>query len=125
MPSQLQHIHLVVSVSLVKPFKRRLRNVLPPVVIDGALEDEVEDIVDYSIVTSCRRNVPSVVEFRVRWKAVCDESWHEPKDFAHLQNTLTSFLQKLTKSQLVKVLKTLDSESLSRLPLFLPSLIGS
>jgi hypothetical protein len=77
MPSQLQRIHPVVSVSLAKPFKRRLGNVLPPVPIDGALEYEVEDIVDYNIVPSRRRNVPSVVEFRVRWKGACVDSWHE------------------------------------------------
>jgi hypothetical protein len=106
MPSQLQHIHPVVSISLVKPFKRRLGDVLPPVSIDGALEYEVEDIVDYNILTSRRRNVPSVVEFRVRWKGACDDSWHEPQDFEHSQDTLVSFLQKLTKSQRIKVLKT-------------------
>jgi hypothetical protein len=66
----------------------------------------VEDIVDYNIVTSRRGNVPSVVEFRVRWKGACDDSWHEPKDFEHSQDTLVSFLQKLTKSQRIKVLKT-------------------
>jgi hypothetical protein len=65
MPSQLQHIHPIVSVLQVKPFKRRLGDVLPPESIDSALEYEVEDIVDYNIVTSRRRNVPSVVEFRV------------------------------------------------------------
>jgi hypothetical protein len=125
MPSQLQHIHPIVSVSLVKAFKSRLGDVLPPVSIDGALEYEVEDIVDYNIMTSRRRNVPSVVEFRVRWKGACDDSWHEPQDFEHSQDTLVSFLQKLTKSQRIKVLKTFDSESLSRLPLSLRSLTGS
>jgi hypothetical protein len=98
---------------------------LPQVSIDSALEYEVEDIVDYNIVTSRRRNVPSVVEFRVRWKGACDDSWHEPKDFEHSQDTLVSFLQKLTKSQRVKVLETFDSGSLSRLQLSLRSLIGS
>jgi hypothetical protein len=125
MASQLQHIHLVVSVSLVKPFKRRSGDVLPPVLIDGTLEYEVDDIVDYNIVASRGRNVPSVVEFRVRWKGACDDSWHEPQDFEHSQDILVSFLQKLTKSQRIKVLKTFDLESLSRLPLSLRSLIGS
>jgi hypothetical protein len=71
----------------VKPLKARLGDVLPPVSINGALEYEVEDIVDYNIVTSRHCNVPYVVEFRVRWKGACDHSWHEPKDFEHLQDT--------------------------------------
>ena len=51
--------------------------------VDGNLEYELDSLVDYNIVHSRRRNVPPVVECRVRWKGSCEDSWHEPPDFVN------------------------------------------
>ena len=58
MPAHLKQIHPVVSVQLIKPFQQRKHEPLPPVVVNGELEFEVETIVDFNIVKS-RRYIPS------------------------------------------------------------------
>ena len=123
MPAHLSHIHPVVSTALIKPFHPRLGDPAPPIVIDDQEEFEVEDITDFNLLQSKRRDTPPVVEFRVRWKGSAEDSWHEPPDFENSQDILQSFLQKLPKKQRVRVLKAFDTVSLARLPFELRSLI--
>jgi hypothetical protein len=68
-------------------------------IINDEPEYEVESI-DFNLLRSKRRNGPTMVEFRVRWKGGYQDSWHEPIDF----------------EKRVAVLKALDSVSLERLP---------
>ena len=121
MPAHRKQIHPVVSVQLIKPFKQRKHELLPPVIVNGELEFEVETIVDFNIVKLHRKSVPSVVEFRVRWQGSCEDSWHEPCDFENAQDALEAYLSQLTLSRRKSVLKCFDPDSLQRLPAHLRS----
>jgi hypothetical protein len=58
-----------------------------------------------------------IAEFRVRWAGSCEDSWHEPVDFENAQDTLVSYLQKLTKADRIKVLlRAFDAKSFALLP---------
>jgi hypothetical protein len=123
LPSQLSRVHPVVSTQLIKPYKQRTGEPLPPVVINSELEFEVDDIIDFSIFKSRRKRERDIVEFRVKWKGSCEDTWHEPIDFEHCQDVLVSYLQRLTKSDRIKVLKAFDAQSFAWLPASIRSLI--
>ena len=124
MPSHLSYVHPVVSTSLLKPFRPRPGYEVSPVLVDGDLEFELDSIVDFHLLQSRRRNTAPVVEFWMRWKDFCEDTWHAPCDFEHAQDTLQRFLQQLPKQQRIKVLKAFDAASLARLPYEFRSLIG-
>jgi hypothetical protein len=115
MPAHLRHVHPVVSVSLIEPFKPRAAHPTP-VVISGEEGHELDSIIDFNVVRSKRRHIPDVVEFRVKWKGSFADTWREPCDFANAQDTLIVFLQRLTKPDRISVLKALDDKSFALLP---------
>jgi hypothetical protein len=80
--ANLMRLHPVVSVASIKPFWPCPNQPPPPVIIEGEEECEVDDIIDFNVVRSQRRNIPPIVEFRVRWKGAYDDSWHEPCDLS-------------------------------------------
>jgi hypothetical protein len=116
MPTHLSQIHPVVWIQLVKPYYARDDQSLPPIIINDEPEYEVESIVDFNLLRSKRRNGPTMVEFRVRWKGGYQDSWHEPIDFENATDSLVANLRQLTVKQRVAVLKAFDSVSLERLP---------
>jgi hypothetical protein len=116
MPTHLSQIHPVVSIQLVKPYYARDNQSLPPMIINDEPEYEVESIVNFNLLRSKRRNGPTMVEFRVRWKGGYQDSWHEPIDFENATDSLVAYLRQLTVKQRVAVLKAFDSVSLERLP---------
>ena len=117
-------IHPVVSVSLIKPYKPRAGAPPPPVVIAGALEWEVDAIVDHSVHTFESRDKSPIVEFRTKWKGPYLDTWHEPCDFEHAQDALCKYLlTRLTRSERAKVLRCFDTASLARLPAQLQSAV--
>jgi hypothetical protein len=116
MPAHLNHIHQVVSVSLIKPYKARVGQAPTPITVNSELEFEVEDIIDFNIVKSNRKTIPPVLEFRVRWKGCAHDSWHEPQDFANMVDTLCTYLQRLSKRDCVRVLRVCPADSLAWLP---------
>jgi hypothetical protein len=61
-------VHPTISVSLIKPFMARAGIAIPPVVIKGELEWEVDAIINHNVVKSKSANKPGLVEFKVRWK---------------------------------------------------------
>lgn len=125
MPTHLRRIHPVVSTSLVKKYKHRDGHSLPPAVSDlpDKEEYEVDSIQDFNIVTHKRHGVADVVEFRLRWKGSLEDTWHEPADLANALDVLVAYLQKLTKSDRIKVLKLFDLPTLDRLPASMRALI--
>lgn len=94
----------------------------PGVHVEGELEFQIDQICDHHLVRS-RRNVPAVVEFKLRWVDNAEDSWHEPCDLEHAQDVLVEYLEKLPKKTRVAVLKAFDSVSLSQLPETLQNLI--
>ena len=116
MPAQLSRVHPVVSTQLVKPYRQRAGGDVPPVVINAELEYEVDDILNYSIFKSRRKSERDIVEFRVKWKGPCEDSWHEPIDFEHCQDVLVAYLHRLTKPDRIKVLRAFDAQSFAWLP---------
>jgi hypothetical protein len=70
-------------VALIKPFRPQPNQPPSLVIIEGEEEWEVDDIIDFNVVHSQRRNVPTIIEFRVRWKGAYNDSWHEACDFEH------------------------------------------
>jgi hypothetical protein len=117
MAAHLSRIHPVVSVQLVKPYHARdNKQSLPPIIITDEPEYGVESIIDFNLLRSKRRNGPTMVEFRVRWKGGYQDSWHEPVDFENATDSLMAYLRQLTHKQRVAVLKAFDSVSLDRLP---------
>jgi hypothetical protein len=81
MPAQLKRVHPVVSTQLVKPCKQRAGGEVPPVLMDGELEYELDDIINHSIHKARRSTERVIVEFCVMWKGPCADSWREPIDF--------------------------------------------
>jgi hypothetical protein len=120
-PSHLSSMHDVISVSVLKPYRHR-PGVDPGVHVEGELEFQVDQIVEHHLLKS-RRNIPAVVEFRVRWIDNAEDSWHEPCDLEHAQDVLVEYLEKLKKPTRLAVLKAFDPVSLSRLPEGLQALI--
>jgi hypothetical protein len=94
-PSHLESMHNVVSVSVLKPYRSR-PGVDPGVHVEGELEFQIDQICDHHLVRS-RRNVPAVVEFKLRWVDNAEDSWHEPCDLEHAQDVLVEYLEKLPK----------------------------
>ena len=124
LPAHLRSIHPVVSVQLLKPHFQRPGQPLPSAVVDSDLEFELERIVDFHLVSSRKRDVPGIVEFRVRWKGgSLEDTWHEPDAFENAQHVLQSYLQQLNKRDRKRVLKLFDAASLERLPLTLRQII--
>jgi len=90
-------IHPVVHVSNLKPSQQSDRfgpRVEPPpeaVLIEGELEDEVEDILDKRV-----RNKGTLVEYLVQWKGwpLWEASWEPKSNLTHCQETLQAFEQR-------------------------------
>lgn len=123
MPQQLKHVHPVVSVSLLKPYRARVGVPIPDAPEADWQVHEVESVTDHNLVVSRRRNVSSVVEFRVKWKGSLEDTWHEPSDFGSAQHVLQMYLQSLTKKARVRVLRAFDPASLALLPEALRALV--
>jgi hypothetical protein len=114
LPASMQ-IHPTVSVSLVKPFMIRAGVDLPPVVINGELEWEVDAVVDHNIVQTKNKKT-TIVEFRVRWKGDYEDSWHEFVDFEHSIDSVQRYLKNnCTRAVRRRVLRALKPEELQRL----------
>jgi transposase InsO family protein len=88
------NIHPVVHVSNLKPSQRSDRfgpRVAPPpdaVVIDGEIEEEVEDILDKRVLNKGRR-----VEYLVQWKGLplWEASWEPKSHLTNCKGTLQAF----------------------------------
>ena len=78
LPKYLQ-IHPTVSISQVQPCYPRKGGVAPPVVIDDNLEWEVTAILNHNLVQNKSKS-KNLVEFKVQWKGVREDSWHEFSD---------------------------------------------
>ena len=116
MPQHLRHVHPVVSISLIKPYRHREGHELPAVIVDKDEHHEVDSVQDFNIVESRQKGVPSVVEFRVRWTGSLEDTWHEPPALRDCQDALNIFLQRLTKADRKTVIKLFDADSFNRLP---------
>jgi hypothetical protein len=109
-------IHSTVSVSLIKPFLPRL-GVIPPVNINDELEWEVEAVTSHNLLKSRRKDIPSVVEFKVQWKGNYETSWHEFVDFEHSVETVEAYIYTCPKSirlQIGKALKESERAQFSK-----------
>ena len=111
LPSNLQ-IHPRVSVTLVKPYKSRDNLEIQPVWIDGALEWEVEAIVDHHVVKTKSKKKQSYVEFLVQWKGQCESSWHEFKDCENCIETVEKYLTQCTKGVRSKIYVAIPAQEL-------------
>ena len=116
MPESLR-VHSTVSVSMVKPFKARRPNHLPPINIAGVEEFEVEAVLDHNVVSSRRKvNPVKLAEFLVHWKGGYEDTWQCFEDFEHSMDVLTGYIQsKCTKSVRAAIFKVLTPVELSRL----------
>ena len=113
-------IHPTVSIALVKPHTSRSQFV-PPVVLDGQDEWEVDSITDHHILR--QRGGKSILEFRVVWRGAYEDSWHEVVDFEHCVDVLSAYLYSLTPRSRKRVLQCLDARALSWLPSDLKSVV--
>ena len=90
-------IHPVVHVSNLKPSQQSDRfgpRVEPPpeaVLVEGELEDEVEDILDKRV-----RHKGKLVEYLVQWKGLplWEASWEPKSNLTQCQETLQAFEQR-------------------------------
>jgi hypothetical protein len=114
LPESLK-IHPTVSVSLVKPFIRRIGADVPPLNIDGACEWEVEAITDHNLLKSRKKDVPSLLEFKVEWKGNFEPSWHEFRDFEHSLDSVEKYIRSCTKSVRAQMYKALQPGELAQL----------
>lgn len=112
LPARLD-IHPTVSVTLVKPFVARQGVALPPVIIDGELEWEVEAVVDHNLLVSRKRAGASYLEFRVRWKGSFEDSWHEFTDFENAVDSVQKYISACPKSVRTQILKALKPAEVS------------
>jgi hypothetical protein len=114
LPKYLQ-IHPTVSISQVKPYYPRKGGVAPPVLIDEQLEWEVTAILNHNIVQNKNKS-KILVEFKVQWKGVCEDSWHEFSDLEGCLETLERYLlTNCTATQRRHILKALKPEELAQL----------
>jgi RNase H-like domain found in reverse transcriptase/Reverse transcriptase (RNA-dependent DNA polymerase)/Integrase zinc binding domain/gag-polyprotein putative aspartyl protease len=119
MPAAIK-VHPTISVSLVKPFMARAGTQIPPVVINGELEWEIEAILNHNVVKAKQRGKPGLVEFKVRWKGDYEDSWHELIDFENSMPTIEAYLNNVcTKHMRKAIFQTLTPEDRLR---FSPSL---
>jgi hypothetical protein len=89
---------------------------LPPVVINGELEWEVEAVIDHNVIRAKSRKQLNLVEFRVRWKGDYEDSWHEFVDFEHSIDTLQKYLKNnCTRAVRRRILNALKPEELLQL----------
>jgi hypothetical protein len=101
LPESLK-VHPTISVSLIKPFRARTGAAIPPVVINGELEWELEAIVDHHVVKAKSSKRPGLVEFKVRWKGDYEDSWHELVDFEHSIDSIERYLANSCTKQMRK-----------------------
>jgi hypothetical protein len=123
-PVQLDGMHDVVSISLLKPHRARAGSTDPAITINGELEFEVDQILDCNLLKS-RRKVPSQVEFQVKWVYNAADSCYLPSDLEHCQDLLLKFLEKLPLKKRKALVKAFDPYSLARLPEHLQDLTAS
>ena len=110
LPSALK-VHPTISVSLIKPFIARAGIAVPPVVINGELEWEIEAIVNHHVVKSKKSSQPGLVEFKVRWKGEYEDSWHELEDFENSMESIEAYLNNHCTKQMRKtVYHTLEEK---------------
>ena len=111
LPSNLQ-IHPRVSVTLVKPYKARNNLEIQPVWIDGALEWEVEAIINHNMVCTRSKKKQNYVEFLVQWKGNCEPSWHDLKDCENCITTVEHYLTRCTKGVRAKIYKAIPAQEM-------------
>ena len=108
-------IHPTVSYSQIKPFVPRPGDPPPPVTIENELEWEVDGIIDHNLIKS-KSKKPSLVEFRVKWKGQCEDSWHEFSDLEGCLESLERYLLNgCTKTKRKLILEALKPSELSKL----------
>ena len=108
-------IHPTVSISQIKPYIPRPGGLAPSVVIDNEVEWEVDGVLDHNIIRP-KRNKPPVVEFRIKWKGSCEDSWHEFSDLEGCIATLEQYLLNVcTKAKRKAILDTLRPSELRQL----------
>jgi hypothetical protein len=114
LPAALK-VHPTISVSLIKPFMARAGIAVPPVVINGELEWEIEAIINHNVIKSRKSSQPGLVEFKVRWKGDYEDSWHELIDFENSMESIESYLNNnCTKQTRKTIFQTLTSEDRQR-----------
>ena len=112
-------IHPTVSYSQIKPFVPRSGDPPPPVTIEGELEWEVDGIIDHNLIKS-KSKKPSLVEFRIKWKGQCEDSWHEFSDLEGCMESLERYLLNgCTKTKRRLILEALKPSDLSKLSKFI------
>jgi RNase H-like domain found in reverse transcriptase/Reverse transcriptase (RNA-dependent DNA polymerase)/Integrase zinc binding domain/gag-polyprotein putative aspartyl protease len=110
LPAALK-VHPTISVSLIKPFMARAGIEVPPVVINGELEWELEAIINHHVVKSKKSSRPGLVEFKVRWKGDYEDSWHELEDFENGMESIETYLNNHCTKQMRKtVYQTINPE---------------
>jgi hypothetical protein len=108
-------IHPTVSISQIKPYIPRPGGLAPSIVIDDEIEWEVDGVLDHNIIRP-KRNKPPVVEFRIKWKGSCEDSWHEFSDLEGCIATLEQYLLNVcTKAKRKAILDTLRPSELRQL----------
>lgn len=114
LPAHLE-VHPTVSVTLVKPFVAREGVQLPPVVVDGELEWEVEAVIGHNLLVSRKRSGATYLEFRVRWKGSYEDSWHEFSDFENSVESVQKYINACVKSVRRQILAALKPGEVSLL----------
>ena len=102
LPRQLRY-HPVFHASLLRHYTENTRCKAPPLplIIDGEVEYEVEDIIDhrpiqFPVRTDGRNNKkskPQPLEYRVRWKnfSAADDTWEPEENLKNCAQVLTSY----------------------------------
>ena len=112
MPASLKQLHPTVSVSLVKPYKGRVGVTVPPVIVAGMQEWELEAVTNHNIVKSSSRKYLSLLEFKAQWKGDYEDSWHEFVDFANSVPTVERYLRGCTKQVRLQIYKAMKPEEI-------------
>ena len=99
----------------MQPCYPRKDGVAPPVVIDDNLEWEVTASLNHNLVQNKSKS-KNLVEFKVQWKGVCEDSWHEFSDLTGCLDSLERYsLPNCTTTQRKHILKALKPDELAQL----------